>query len=167
MEIVFLLVGLLFGFLGIYLIWDHLRFLATAQNVPGTVKAMEKRTTPAEKSRKQGGPIYYPVIQYFTGGKSRTFTSRYGMSLPQYELGEKLPIVHSRKRNEARIKHKSPFIIGGIFAIIDIGMCVLFFHIFSFSILSIVIASFVTVSFFYSVRKKLHQHDISTLDEFQ
>jgi len=167
MEIGFLLVGLLFAFLGLYLIWDHLQFLATAQTVRGTVKAIEKRTTPAEKSRKEGGPIYYPVIQYFAEGKSHTFTSRFGISMPQYEIGETLTVVYSRKGNEARIKQKSPYIFGGIFAVIGIGLCVLFFHIFSFSFWSMVIAAVFTVSFLYSGRKKLRQHDISTLDEFQ
>ncbi len=167
MEIVFLLIGLLFIFLGLYLIWDHLQFLATAQTVRGTVKAIEKRTTPAEKSKNQGGPMYYPVIQYFAEGKTRTFTSRYGMSMPQYEIGETLPVSYSRRGNEARIKQKSPYIVGGILGIIGIGMCVLFFNIFSFSFWSMVIATVVSISFLHSGIKKLRQHDISTLDEFR
>lgn len=167
MEILFLLGGLLFGFLGLYLIWDHLRFLATARTVRGTVTAVEKRTTPPDEKRKQGGPIYYPVIRYYADGRERSFTSSYGMSMPQYDIGESLPVVYSRNREEARIKQKTPYIFGGILASIGIGMCVLFFHVFRFSLISVSMAAVVVVSIFFSARKELRKHDISTLDELQ
>jgi len=167
MEILFLLAGLLFGFIGLYFIWDHIRFLASARTVRGTVTAVEKRTTPADHSKKQGGPIYYPVIKYIADGNYKTFTSRYGMSLPQYEIGETIDVAYSRKRDEARIKQVTPFIVGGIFAAIGIGMCVLFFHVFRFSLISAGMSAAVVVSIFFSGRKLLRRHDISTLDELK
>jgi len=167
MEIIFLLVGLLFAFIGIYLIWDHLRFLSTGRVVEGRVIALEKRTTPAGKSRKQGGPIYYPVIEYRARGQSMEFTSGYGRSTPSYEIGKKLPVIYSKKMNQARIKQKAPFVFGSIFAAVGIGLCVIFFYIFNFNLWSAGLSLLVLTGALNSVRKKLAQHDISTIDEFK
>lgn len=167
MEIIFLLVGLLFGFLGIYIIWDHIHFLGTAHTVTGTVVALEKRSTPSRGSKKPGGPMYYPVINYVADGSAREFTSKYGMGLPQYDLGTTVPVAYSRKRDEARIKQKMPFIGGGILASVGVVLCVLFFNIFQFTAWSWAVAAVVTLGILISARNKLHSHDISTLDELQ
>jgi len=165
MDIVFLLVGLLFAIVGAYLVWEHLGFRKSARSVPGRVVAMEKRTTPEDESRNSGGPIYYPVIEYHAEGKSRTFTSRYGMSLPQHEIGEKVDVLFSRKHNTARIHNAAPYIAGGIFTALGVGLCIIFFNLFEWSLWSAGISLFVLAGMAHSLLRKARKHDINTLDE--
>lgn len=167
MEILFLIAGLVFAFIGMYLIWDHIRFLRSARTVTGTVVAIDKRTTAADGSRREGGPIYYPVIKYFADGQSKEFTSSYGMSMPQFDLGETVPVAYSRTHRRARIHQKMPFVMGGIFTAVGLGMSVLFFHIFRFSPWSVGIAAVVIAGVLRSGRQRLRQHDINTLDELK
>ena len=165
MDIVFLLVGLLFALVGAYMVWEHLGFRKSARSVPGTVVAMEKRTTPEDASRKRGGPIYYPVIEYHAEGKTGTFTSRYGMSLPPYEIGERVDVLYSRKHNSARIQNTAPYIAGGIFTIIGIVLCIVFFNIFDWSMWAMGTSLLVLAGITYSLLRKARKHDVNTLDE--
>ncbi|MDX1672512.1 MAG: DUF3592 domain-containing protein [Balneolaceae bacterium] len=167
MEIIFLLVGLLFLILGVAILWDHIRFSAGSRSCRAKVIALEKRTTPPDEKRKQGGPIYYPVVQYSADGKTREFTSKIGSSMPLYEIGEQLSVLYNRKRDEARIEGKGYYIGGGLVLAIGIGLSVLFFNIFNPSLWSFGFSGFILLAVMNSIRKKLKQHDISSYDELK
>lgn len=167
MDIVLLLMGLLFLLAGIALFWHQLQALIYFTLVNGKVVAIEKRTTPPTDSKKQGGPIYYPVIEYIVKGNKKTFTGSTGSSWPTRQIGESVTVLYSSQKDEARVKSLIPLIFGVIFGAVGIGLCYIFVSRFTFSLLSLAAYLVVCALIFNSGRKALKKRDISSFDELK
>ncbi|MDX1586483.1 MAG: DUF3592 domain-containing protein [Balneolaceae bacterium] len=167
MDIILLLVGVIFTFAGLVLFWNQLHALLYYDKTVGNVVAMQKRTTPAGNSKKEGGPIYYPVIEYIGKGNKLTFTAKTGSSWPLYEIGEEVTVLYSYDSKDARLRSMLPLFIGLIFALIGLGLCYFFLITYTFSLFSTAI--YVIGGFFIvrQIKKGLKKRDINSLDELK
>lgn len=167
MDIILLLVGVLFVFAGGALIWTQLKALLFFDKTDGKVIAMEKRTTPAGNSKKEGGPMYYPVIEYIGKGNILTFTAKTGSGRPAYEIGEKVDVLYSYDKKDARLKSMVPIIAGLIFALVGLALIYFFVVTFTFSVFSAVIYVAVGGLIISRVKKALKKRDIHSFDELK
>lgn len=167
MDIVLLIVGVIFAIVGGALIWKQLQALIYFSPVEGKVIAIERRTTPAKGSKKQGGPMYYPVIEYIGSGNIKTLTGSMGSSRPMHEIGESVTVLYSKVKNEARLKSMATMIMGLIFFLAGIGLCYLFIQIFTFSYFSMAAYAAGGIFIVYKGRQALKKRDINSLDELK
>ena len=167
MDIILLLVGVLFTFAGGALIWTQLKALLFFNKTDGKVIALEKRTTPAGNSKKEGGPMYYPVIEYIGKGNILTFTAKTGSGWPAYEIGEKVKVLYSFDKKEARLKSMVPVIAGLIFTLVGLALIYFFFVTFTFSVFSAIIYIVVGGLIISRVKKALKKRDIHSFDELK
>jgi hypothetical protein len=167
MDIVLLIVGVIFAVLGAALVWNQLQALIYFSPVDGKVVALEKRITPATDTKKQGGPMYYPVIEYIGSGNKKEFRGNTGSSRPTYEIGETVTVLYSRKKDEARLKSMVPILLGLFFVLTGVGLCYLFIQIFTFSYFSMAIYAIGGIFIVNSGRKALKKRDINSIDELK
>lgn len=167
MDIVLLIVGVIFALVGGVLIWKQLQALIYFSPVEGKVVAIEKRTTPAKGSKKQGGPMYYPVIEYIGSGNIKTLTGSIGSSRPMHEIGERVTVLYSRKKDEARLKSMVTLVMGLFFGLAGLGLCYLFIQVFTFSYFSMAAYAVGGILLVNSGRKALKKRDINSLDELK
>ena len=167
MEIGLLFGGCIFSLIGGALIWQQLSALLYFSKTTGTVVALEKRTTPASGSKKKGGPMYYPVIEYIAKGNKKSFTGSMGVSWPYYEIGEEVKVLYSVKKDQARIKSMIPFVMGIIFGGVGVALCIAFFNTFSFSFFSTGFSVFIGFMIIRGIWKALKKRDISSWDELK
>lgn len=167
MDIILLLVGVLFAVAGAALIWTQLKALLFFDRTEGKVVAIEKRTTPSGDSTKEGGPMYYPVIEYIGKGNKLTFTGSTGSSWPAYDIGEKVKVLYSYRKEKARLKSMVPIMAGLIFALVGLGLCYYFVITFTFSVFSTVIYGLIGVLVITRVNKALKRRDINSFDELK
>ncbi len=167
MEIGLLFGAIIFLLVGIYLFWRQLEALLYFKRVKGKVVALEKRITPARGSKKEGGPMYYPVIEYIAWGNQKTFTGSMGSSWPAYQIGDEIDVLYSRKKDEARLKSIVPLVMGLVFAGIGVLLLFWFISVFSLSWFSIGISTVVGIYLIVQIRKGLKKRDISSLDELK
>jgi len=165
-------IGLLFGaiiflLVGLLLFWRQLEALLYFKKVKGKVVALEKRSTPARDSKKEGGPMYYPVIEYIAWGNQKTFTGSMGTSWPTHQIGDEIDVLYSRKKDEARLKSMVPLVMGVVFAGVGVLLFIWFIHTFSFSFFSIGITAVVGIYLIVQIRKGLKKRDISSIDELK
>lgn len=167
MEIGLLFGSIIFLLVGFVLFWRQLEALLYFKKVRGKVVALEKRGTPARGSKKEGGPMYYPVIEYIAWGNQKTFTGSMGTSSPMYQIGDEVDVLYSRKKDEARLKSYIPLVMGLIFSGAGALMFFWFISIFTFSLFSIGIAAVVGIYLIVHMRRALKKRDISSLDELK
>lgn len=167
MDIILLPVGIIFAFAGIVLLWTQLYALFNYNRAMGKVIAIERRTTPAGNSSREGGPMYYPVVEYIGKGNKLTFTGNMGSSWPAYEIGEEVKVLFSSDKKDARLKSAVPLFIGLIFAVIGLGMCYYFIISFSFSLFSTAIYTIGGFLIIRQVKRGLKTRDINSFDELK
>ncbi|NGP75402.1 DUF3592 domain-containing protein [Balneolaceae bacterium YR4-1] len=167
MDIILLLVGAIFAFAGFAILWNQLYALLYFDRAVGKVIALERRTTPESNSRKKGGPMYYPVVEYIGKGNMLTFTGNTGSNWPAYEIGEEVNVLYSYDTKDAQLKSAVPLFIGLIFGLIGLGLCYYFFITFTFSLFSMAIYAFGGILIVRQVKKGLKKRDINSLDELK
>ncbi|MGK7369289.1 MAG: DUF3592 domain-containing protein [Candidatus Halalkalibacterium sp. M3_1C_030] len=167
MDIILLLAGIIFAFAGGALIWSQLQALLFFDKTDGEVIAIEKKTTPPRDSKKEGGPMYYPVIEYIGKGNKLTFTGSTGSSWPAYDIGDQVKVLYSYQKKEARLKSMTPFVVGLIFSLIGIALCYFFIVNYTFSVFSTAAYAVVGFLLITKVRKALQKRDINSIDELK
>lgn len=167
MDIILLVVGVIFTFAGIALLWTQLYALLNYKRAMGKVIALERRTTPAGNSSKKGGPMYYPVVEYIGKGNKLTFTSNSGSSWPAYEIGEEVKVLFSSHKKDARLQSVVPIFMGLLFALIGLGLCYYFIITFTFSLFSTAIYAIGGFLIIRQVKKSLKKRDINSFDELK
>lgn len=167
MDIVLLFIGAIFLLAGTLLFWQQLQALLYFKKVPGKVIALEKRGTPASGSKKEGGPMFYPIIEYIARGNIKTFTGSMGSGSPIYRIGEEVSVLYSRKKDEARLKSMIPLVMGSIFAGVGVLMFVIFINVFTFSYFSMAATGAMGIFILVQIRKGLKKRDISSFDELK
>lgn len=167
MNIALLVVGLVFALVGAALIWHQLQALFYFKPVEGKVIAIEKRTTPASGSKKQGGPMYYPVVEYIGSGNIKTLRGSTGSGWPTHDIGDKVTVLYSKSRNEARLKSMVPIVVGLIFGGVGIVLCYFFVTTFTFSYFSLALYGAMGAAIVIQGRRALKKRDISSFDELK
>lgn len=167
MSIILLFAGIIFALAGGALFWSQLQALLFFDKTDGEVIAIEKRTTPPRNSKKEGGPMYYPVIEYIGKGNKLTFTGSTGSGWPAYDIGEQVKVLYSYQKKEARLKSMTPLVAGTIFTLIGIGLCYFFFATYTFSVFSTAAYAVVGFLIITKSRKALQKRDINSFDELK
>ncbi|HKL17925.1 MAG TPA: DUF3592 domain-containing protein [Halalkalibaculum sp.] len=167
MDIILLLVGVIFALAGGALIWSQLYALLFFDRTDGKVIALERRTTPAGNSKKEGGPMYYPVIEYIGKGNKLTFTGNTGSGWPAYEIGEEVKVLYSYEKKEARLKSMVPILVGFVFALVGLALSYYFIITYTFSVFSTVIYVVAGYLIIRQVRKAMKKRDINSIDELK
>lgn len=111
-----LIMGLVFGGVGGYGIWNEWKFFKTAIRVPGVVVSYD------ERRGNKGGKVYSPVVAFEFDGEERKVTgSLYSSSKPK--IGEQRIVgVEPNHIEKARIYAKSNFIFYGLFLLVGLGV---------------------------------------------
>ena len=114
MVILLLLIGILFAWIGLHLIWSQLKARLYSEKYRGKVIAYRKRFSTSSGSRNKAQYLFYPVIEYIARGSKREFQSGFGSSTPGLEIGEEVTVYYSTEDESARLHSFSPF-VGGFF----------------------------------------------------
>ncbi len=159
MMVLFFIVGFPVFCLGIYMIYDHIRFVNVGLRTTGKVIGYKK-------SKGSKGTYYYnPVVRAYVGTKSE-FTSGFGSSSPSYPIGKEVEVLYIEGK-DPRINTPAFYvaglflmIFGGIFTAIYVSQFRLEWWNAGFS-LAVVIALAV------SIRSKMREKGIDSLEELK
>ena len=128
MTIIFLVVGLVFAALGVFLIIDHKNFLKTARKANGNVIAVEKYiSTTSTNSRSEKRTYYRPIIDYVANGDSYRLTASIGNSDIKYDIGQRVPVLFSPNNpKDAKMDTPMQYMLGGIFTFLGLAGVIVF-----------------------------------------
>jgi hypothetical protein len=169
MEFVFVIVGVVFFGVGIFLVIDHRKFQERAYKVRGKVVGIERYvSTSGSGSNRSRSTYYRPVVEYVAQGNTYRFNHTGGRESIKHKLNQTVPVLVARDNPaDARLDSNHIMVMGVVFALVGLGLLIAFPFVYEFSWYSVGIGVFILGSIAVTVFRIARKFNFRSLRDLK